>query len=65
MALPLADKIKPKNNGTFALVDATDVEMPDGSRLSDHLPVYVTQDEYDALEAAGAVDPNVSYYIYE
>ena len=35
MSLPLADKIKPKNNGTFALVDAADVEMPNGTRLSD------------------------------
>lgn len=34
MAIDLIDKIKPKNNGTFALVDAADVEMPDGSRLS-------------------------------
>ena len=35
MAIDLIDKIKPKNNGSFALVDAADVEMPDGSRLSD------------------------------
>lgn len=35
MAISLIDKIKPKNNGTFALVDAVDVEMPDGKRLSD------------------------------
>lgn len=35
MAVELIDKIKPKNNGDFALVDAADVEMPDGTRLSD------------------------------
>lgn len=35
MAIYLIDKIKPKNNGTFPMVDAADVEMPDGSRLSD------------------------------
>ena len=35
MAVEVIDKIKPKNNGNFALVDAADVEMPDGSRLSD------------------------------
>lgn len=35
MAIELIDKIKPKNNGTFAMVDAADVEMPDGTRLSD------------------------------
>lgn len=34
MAIDLIDKIKPKNNGSFALVDAVDVEMPDGTRLS-------------------------------
>lgn len=35
MAIDLIDKIKPKNNGSFALVDAVDVEMPDGTRLSE------------------------------
>ena len=35
MAIELIDKIKPKNNGSFAMVDAADVEMPDGTRLSD------------------------------
>lgn len=33
MSIELIDKIKPKNNGTFALVDAHDVAMPDGTRL--------------------------------
>jgi hypothetical protein len=35
MAIELISKIKPKNNGTFAMVDAADVEMPDGTRLSE------------------------------
>lgn len=35
MAIELIGKIKPKNNGTFAMVDASDVEMPDGKRLSE------------------------------
>ena len=35
MAVELISKIKPKNNGTFPLVDAEDVAMPDGTRLSD------------------------------
>lgn len=35
MAIELIGKIKPKNNGTFAMVDAADVEMPDGTRLRD------------------------------
>lgn len=57
MAIELISKIKPKNNGTFALVDAADVEMPDGSRLSDFNPAYPT--------AAGAakIKPGV-YYSY-
>lgn len=33
MSIELIDKIKPKNNGAFALVDAHDVAMPDGTRL--------------------------------
>ena len=35
MAITLIDKIKPKNNGAFPLVDAEDVLMPDGTRLSE------------------------------
>lgn len=35
MAITLIDKIKPKNNGKFPLVDAEDVLMPDGKRLSE------------------------------
>ena len=31
MAIELIDKIKQKNNGTFKLVDAVDVEMSNGS----------------------------------
>lgn len=34
MAIELIDKIKPKNNGSFAMVDAEDVAMPDGTRLN-------------------------------
>ena len=37
MAIELIDKIKQKNNGTFALVDATDVEFEDGTRLQELL----------------------------
>ena len=33
--IELISKIKPKNNGTFAMVDASDVEMPNGKRLSE------------------------------
>ena len=35
MSIPITDKFKPRNNGGFPLVDAEDVEMPDGTRLGD------------------------------
>lgn len=35
MAIWLIDKIKPKNGGKFPLMDAEDVLLPDGTRLSD------------------------------
>lgn len=34
MPINLIDKIKPANGGSFPMVDAADVEMPDGSRLN-------------------------------
>ena len=34
MAISITGKFKPQGN--FSLVDAADVEMPDGTRLSDH-----------------------------
>jgi hypothetical protein len=35
MAIEVIDTIKPKNNGNFPIVDASDVNMPDGTRLSE------------------------------
>ena len=35
MSIPITDKFKPKGAGGYALIDAEDVEMPDGSRLGD------------------------------
>lgn len=43
MAIELIAKIKPKNNGTFAMVDAVDIEMPDGSRLTGYLEAKDTE----------------------
>lgn len=37
MAIELISKIKPKNNGTFALVDAHDVDIDGNLRLDDVL----------------------------
>ena len=36
MAIELIDKIKPKNGGSFPMVDAGDVLMPNGQRLNDY-----------------------------
>lgn len=64
MSIELIAKVKPKNGGKFALMDAEDVEMPNGSRLSEQpMIVTMTQSEYTALEEAGEVDPTVIYMI--
>ena len=65
MAIEMIGKMKPKNSGTFALVDAADVEMPDGSRLSDMIFKAVTEEEYEALVEAGEVDETTLYMIVE
>ena len=71
MAIELIAKIKPKNNQSFAMVDAEDVEMPDGSRLSDFMKVLsksvsavpLTQEDYNKLVADGTVDTDTIYFI--
>lgn len=65
MAIELISKIKPKNNGTFAMVDASDVEMPDGSRLSDMIFKAITEEEYEALKNAGELNETTLYMIVE
>lgn len=35
MAIEITGKFKPKSGNTFSIIDAVDVEMPDGTRLSD------------------------------
>ena len=62
MALNIMQKIKPV--GAFPAVDAEDVLMPDGNRLSNYTPfIPVTQYEYEALVAAGTVDDSKYYVI--
>lgn len=57
MSVELIDKIKPKNNGNFALVDAADVEMPDGTRLSEFEPeVNLTEEQIAALKGKDGKD---------
>ena len=46
MAIELIAKIKQKNNGTFPLMDAADVEWSDGESLVEHI---------NSIEAAGGV----------
>ena len=44
MAIYIIGKLKQKNDGKFALLDAADIEMPDGSRLSDKVFVEKTSE---------------------
>jgi hypothetical protein len=62
MSIPISDKFKPKGIGGFALIDAEDVEYEDG-RLPDYMMRCVTQEEYDALKAAGNLNPLTPYLI--
>lgn len=65
-SIELISGIKPKNNGDFPLVDAKDVQMPDGSRLSNLTTNYpladgVTELQPDKYYVFGEVDSlNVS-----
>lgn len=44
MAIYIIGKLKQKNDGKFALLDAADVEMPDGTRLSEKTFVRKTSE---------------------
>lgn len=62
MPITIIDTIKPKNGGKFPIVEAQDVSCGD-ARLSELLPVCLTQAEYDALAAAGTLNPKTPYFI--
>lgn len=62
MAIPINDKLKPRNDAGFAIVDANDVEYQNG-RLPDFLPICVTQDQYDAWRRQGKLNDNTPYLI--
>lgn len=64
MAIGVTGKFKPKSNN-FAIVDAQDVEMPDGKRLSECMPVMLSRSAYQALVDAEEVNPDTPYLIYE
>ena len=56
MAIELMDKIKPKGGGNFPMVDAADVEMPDGTRLSE-----VPFGSYKIADGTEAIEPSTYY----
>lgn len=60
MSIGITDKFKPKNNGTFPIIDAVDVEMPDGTRLSDSIN---KPNPYLQAEGALQLQPE-TYYVF-
>lgn len=65
MPILIIDKIKPANGGNFPMVDAQDVAMPDGTRLDQVMPIFLSQSDYDALVEAEQVDEKRMYMIVE
>jgi hypothetical protein len=72
MAIELIDKIKQKNNGTFKLVDAIDVEMSNGSdaestiklinkQIQDHIENHPVGGVETANVHVGALPPESEY----
>lgn len=64
MSIGITDKFKPKNNGSFALMDAEDIAYENG-RLPDFLFKCLTEDEYNALKEAGQLNETTPYLIIE
>lgn len=59
----LMAKIKPKGGGTFAVVDAVDVEMPDGTRLPEALENLQGAAGYPVVKGEGEILPE-KYYTF-
>lgn len=51
MAVEVIDKIKPKNGGSFPIVEAVDVEVSDGMRLPTALTAKADASAIDAIQA--------------
>lgn len=61
MSIELIDKIKPKNNGSFSLVDACDVEMGNGERLEEAM-----QNHCDSvIPGDGVLKVGILYFLGE
>lgn len=71
MAIEVISTIKPKNNGTFPIVEAKDISVDEnGMRLDEKLATILhlipkTQTEYNALVAAGTIEKDALYLIVE
>jgi hypothetical protein len=53
-SVELSSGISPKNNGSFPIIHAKDVEMPDGTRLSEFKTVMENYiDDYIAAALGG------------
>ena len=63
MAVRVPGTIVPYNEN-YPAVNAEHVGMPDGTRLDKALPVPLTQEAYDALKEAGALENRI-YFIVE
>lgn len=61
MPIGLPDKIKPVNGRDFAMVEAADVELSDGTRL-DAQPIIKTVEE---LPSDAAEHPGIMYVVLE
>lgn len=68
-SIDLIGGLRPKNNGTFPLMEAKDIQVDnEGTRLDTALnniasSVILTLAEYQALESAGELKENVSYIV--
>ena len=63
-SIELISGITPKNNGTFPLVRAKDVDV-NGETLLNYIPIILTQDEYDILVGGGTITINGQEIAYE
>lgn len=64
MAIGITDKLKPKNNAKFAIIDAEDIAY-NGGKLPDFMPVCLTETDYNELKAIGKLNANTPYLIIE
>ena len=63
MPINLIDKIKPKNGGSFSLVDAADVELPDGKRLDAVIEELDDRFPLEELSGTAVLKPE-KYYVF-